>query len=66
MPQFPGMNPYLEGYLVQDLHSALANRIRALLTPLLRPRYAARLEISVIQDVGLTEELRSSLVKVVI
>jgi hypothetical protein len=57
MPQFPGMNPYLEGYLFQDLHSALASRIRALLTPLLRPRYAARLEVSVVQDTSLAEDL---------
>jgi hypothetical protein len=57
MPNFPGMNPYLEGYLFPDLHSALASRIRALLTPLLRPRYAARLEISTVQDTSLSEEL---------
>jgi hypothetical protein len=57
MPQFPGMNPYLEGYLFQDLHSALAGRIRAFLTPLLRPRYAARLEVSVVQDSGFSEDL---------
>lgn len=57
MPQFPGMNPYLEGYLFQDLHSALASRIRAILTPLLRPRYAARLEISTVQDTSPSEDL---------
>lgn len=57
MPQFPGMNPYLEGYLFQDLHSALTSRIRALLTPLLRPRYAARLEVSIVQDTSSSEEL---------
>lgn len=57
MPNFPGMNPYLEGYLFPDLHSALASRIRALLTPLLRPRYAARLAISTVQDTSLSEEL---------
>ena len=57
MPHFPGMNPYLEGYLFPDLHSALASRIRACLTPLLRPRYAARLEISTVQDTSLSEEL---------
>lgn len=57
MPQFPGMNPYLEGYLFQDLHSALASRIRAILTPLLRPRYAARLELSIVQYTSLGEDL---------
>ncbi len=57
MPQFPGMNPYLEGPLFHDLHNALASRIRALLTPLLRPRYAARLEIYTVQDTNPTENL---------
>lgn len=57
MPQFPGMNPYLEGYLFQDLHNALASRIRAMLTPLLRPRYAARLEVATVQDTSLGEDL---------
>jgi hypothetical protein len=51
------MNPYLEGYLFQDLHSALASRVRACLTPLLRPRYAARLEVSTVQDTSSSEEL---------
>jgi hypothetical protein len=56
MPQFPGMNPYLEGYLFPDLHNALASRIRALLSPLLRPRYAVRLEIYTVQDTNPGEE----------
>lgn len=47
---FPGMDPYLEGYLWPDVHSALANKIRQHLTPHLIPRYVARLEIAVIQD----------------
>jgi hypothetical protein len=51
------MNPYLEGYLFQDLHSALASRIRATLTPLLRPRYAARLEVATVQDHSSGEDL---------
>lgn len=42
---FPGMDPYLEGYLWPDVHSALASKIRQHLTPLLRPKYAARLEV---------------------
>ncbi len=29
---FPGMDPYLEGYLWPDVHSALANKIRQQLT----------------------------------
>lgn len=42
---FPGMDPYLEGYLWTDVHNALASKIRQLLVPLLRPRYTARLEV---------------------
>jgi hypothetical protein len=47
---FPGMDPYLEGYLWPDVHSALASKIRQQLTPQLRPRYTARLEIYVVED----------------
>jgi hypothetical protein len=47
---FPGMDPYLEGYLWPDVHHALANKIRQLLAPRLRPRYAVRLEIYVVED----------------
>ena len=36
---FPGMDPYLEGYLWPDVHNALANKIRQQLTPLLRPAW---------------------------
>jgi len=44
------MDPYLEGYLWPDVHNALAAKIRQVLTPLLRPRYAARLNIYVVED----------------
>ena len=47
---FPGMDPYLEGYLWPDVHSALASKIRQYLTPLLRPKYAARLEVYLAED----------------
>lgn len=47
---FPGMDPYLEGYLWPDVHNALANKIRQQLTPMLRPRYTARLAIYVVED----------------
>lgn len=47
---FPGMDPYLEGYLWPDVHSALANKIRQQLTPLLRPKYTARLEVYLAED----------------
>lgn len=35
---FPGMDPYLEGYLWVDVHNALASKIRQQLVPKLRPR----------------------------
>jgi hypothetical protein len=47
---FPGMDPYLEGYLWADVHNALAGKIRQLLVPLLRPRYTARLEVYLVED----------------
>lgn len=47
---FPGMDPHLEGYLWPDVHSALASKIRQSLTPLLRPKYAARLEVYLAED----------------
>ena len=47
---FPGMDHYLEGYLWPDVHSALANKIRQTLTPLLRPHYTARLDVYLTED----------------
>lgn len=47
---FPGMDPYLEGYLWPDVHSALAHKIRQQLAPQIQPKYVARLDISVIED----------------
>jgi hypothetical protein len=47
---FPGMDPYLEGYLWPDVRSALASKIRQQLTPLLRPKYIARLEVYRVED----------------
>lgn len=47
---FPGMDPYLEGYLWPDGQAALASKIRQQLVPLLRPRYTARLEVYVTED----------------
>ena len=41
---FPGMDPYIEHPNVwSDFHSDLAGEIRALLNPIIRPRYVARL-----------------------
>lgn len=47
---FPGMDPYLEGYLWPDVHHRLATQISDQLTPRLRPRYVARIEIQMVQD----------------
>ncbi|MBD2447091.1 DUF4058 family protein [Nostoc sp. FACHB-152] len=54
---FPGMNPYLEGYLWSDVHNALASKIRAFLVPQIRPKYAARLEVYVVEDVSPSSEI---------
>ncbi|HLF02631.1 MAG TPA: DUF4058 family protein [Anaerolineales bacterium] len=47
---FPGMDPYLEGYLWADVHQSLAGQIKRQLTPLLRPRYVARLAVYFVND----------------
>src|SRR6266446_2555449 len=54
---FPGMDPYLEGYLWPDVHNALAAKLRQLLTPLLRPRYTARLAIYLVEDIAPESEI---------
>lgn len=47
---FPGMDPYLEGFLWPDFHHRLATEISRRLTPRLRPRYVARIELYVVED----------------
>lgn len=47
---FPGMDPFLEGYLWPDVHQALANQIREQLNQRLAPNYVARLAVAVIED----------------
>jgi hypothetical protein len=44
------MDPYLEGYLWPDVHSALAHKIRQQLAPQIQPKYVARIKIAVIED----------------
>jgi hypothetical protein len=44
------MDPYLEGYLWPDVHQRLATELSKQLGPRLKPRYVARLAISVIKD----------------
>jgi hypothetical protein len=47
---FPGMDPYLEGYMWADVHHALATQFRKQLVPLVRPNYAVRIEVSLYND----------------
>lgn len=54
---FPGMDPYLEGYLWPDVHSALAHKIRQQLAPQLQPHYVARIEISVVEDESFSTDI---------
>ncbi|KAB8318296.1 DUF4058 family protein [Tolypothrix campylonemoides VB511288] len=54
---FPGMDPYLEAGLWPDVHNALSSKIRAFLAPQLRPKYAARLEVYVVEDTSPSSEI---------
>lgn len=54
---FPGMDPYLEGYLWPDLHDALAHKIRQALAPQIQPSYVARLNISMVEDESYEAEI---------
>jgi len=47
---FPGMDPYLEGYIWPDVHNSLAGAIRELLAPRLAPKYVARIEPYTVED----------------
>ncbi|MCI0565030.1 MAG: DUF4058 family protein [Nitrososphaera sp.] len=60
---FPGMDPYLEGYLWPDVHHRLATEICDLLTPQLRPRYVARIEVRLVRDES-PEEVRLATVEI--
>jgi hypothetical protein len=51
------MDPYLEGYLWPDVHTALAHKIRQLLAPQIQPGYVARLEISLVEDESFETEI---------
>ena len=54
---FPGMDPYLEGYLWADVHQALAYQFRKQLAPLVEPRYAVRLAVTMLTDRAPAHEL---------
>jgi hypothetical protein len=54
---FPGMNPWLEGYLWPDLHQTLAHKVRQLLVPQLQPKYFASLQTTVYLDYAPEQEI---------
>jgi Protein of unknown function (DUF4058) len=54
---FPGMDPYLEGYLWVDVHNALASKIRQQLAPKIQPGYTVRLEVYLVQDTAPETEI---------
>lgn len=54
---FPGMNPWLEGYLWADLHHELASAIRKQLAPQVKPKYVVRIDTYTYKDVLPEEEL---------
>ncbi len=55
---FPGMDPYLEDrFLWPDVHQRLAGQIGRQLTPLLAPRYVARLSTRLVAYTPDTEEM---------
>ncbi|WP_373551137.1 DUF4058 family protein [Haliscomenobacter sp.] len=47
---FPGMDPYLEGYLWPDVHNRMAAVISEFLAPQIAPKYVARLELYTVAD----------------
>lgn len=47
---FPGMDPYLEGYLWPDVHHALPSDIRRRLASKVRPHYTVRIEVTTYHD----------------
>lgn len=54
---FPGMDPYLEGYLWPDVHQSLASQFKRQLSSLLRPRYVVRLAVYFVRDRVPAQEL---------
>ncbi len=44
------MDPFLEGYLWQDVHNALTYKFRQQLSALIRPKYVARINTYVVED----------------
>ena len=47
---FPGMDPYLEGYLWPDVQNKLSNAMAELLGAVIAPKYVARIELYTVAD----------------
>lgn len=54
---FPGMNPWLEGYVWPDVHNRLAIMITELLAPHIAPKYVARVELYTVNDDNPSSEI---------
>jgi len=54
---FPGMDPFLEGYLWPDVHHRLAAIISELLAPKIAPKYVARVDLYTVDDTSPDEDV---------
>ena len=54
---FPGMNPWLEGYLWPDVHNGLARTIVELIAPKIAPNYVARIDVYTVDDTAPESEI---------
>ncbi len=54
---FPGMDPYLEGYLWPDVHQRLAVAIADQLTPQVSPAYVVRINLYTVEDTSPEEDV---------
>lgn len=54
---FPGMDPYLEGYLWPDVHQEISSAIRQLIAPVISPDYVARINTYVVKDSSVKEDI---------
>lgn len=54
---FPGMDPYLEGYLWPDVHHRLAAIISELIAPKIAPKYVARVDLYTVDDTSPEEDV---------
>ena len=54
---FPGMNPWLEGYLLPDVLKGLAGTIVELIAPKIAPNYVARIDVYTVDDTAPESEI---------